>query len=56
MQIITFAMVAIGAIFGTAEVTVIAMAKELGQPAAASFVLGGYAAGSLVVGVVYRRC
>jgi MFS family permease len=53
VQIITFALVAIGAIFGTAEVTVIAMSKELGQPAAASFVLGGYAAGSLVVGVVY---
>jgi MFS family permease len=53
VQVITFALVAIGAIFGTAEVAVIAMAKELGQPAAASFVLGGYAAGSLVVGVVY---
>jgi MFS family permease len=53
VQVITFALVAIGTIFGAAEVTVIAMSKELGQPAAASFILGGYAAGSLVVGLVY---
>ncbi len=53
VQVITFALVAIGAIFGTAEVTVIAMTKELGQPAAASFILGGYAVGSLIVGLIY---
>jgi MFS family permease len=29
------------------------MANDLGQPAAASFILGGYAAGSLVVGLIY---
>ncbi|WP_274629805.1 MFS transporter [Arvimicrobium flavum] len=52
VQIITFALIAIGAIFGAAEVTVIAFTKELGQPKAASLVLGGYAAGSFVVGLV----
>lgn len=53
VQILTFALVAIGTIFGASEVTVIAMSKEFGQPAAASFVLGGYAAGSLVVGLIF---
>lgn len=53
VQVITFALVAVGTLFGTAEVTVIAMTKELGQPGAASFVLGGYALGSLVVGLVF---
>ncbi|BCH26183.1 MFS transporter [Mesorhizobium sp. L-8-3] len=53
VQIITFALVAIGTLFGTAEVTVIAMTKEFGQPAAATFVLGGYALGSLIVGLVF---
>jgi MFS family permease len=53
VQILTFVLVAIGTIFGAAEVTVIAMSKEFGQPAAASFVLGGYAAGSLVVGLIF---
>jgi predicted MFS family arabinose efflux permease len=53
VQIVTFALVAIGTIFGASEVTVIAMSKEFGQPAAASFVLGGYAAGSLVVGLIF---
>lgn len=53
VQVITFALVAIGSLFGAAEVTVIAMSKAFGQPAAASFILGGYAAGSLVVGLVY---
>jgi MFS family permease len=53
VQILTFALVAIGTIFGAAEVTVIAVSREFGQPAAASFVLGGYAAGSLVVGLIF---
>lgn len=53
VQVITFALVAIGTLFGTAEVTVIAMAKELGQPAAATFVLGSYAVGSLIIGLVF---
>lgn len=53
VQIITLTLIAVGTIFGTAEVTVIALAKEMGQPAAASLVLGAYAAGSLVVGIVF---
>jgi MFS family permease len=53
VQVITFALIAVGAIFGTAEVTVIAMSKELGRPAAASLILGGYAVGSMIVGMVF---
>ncbi len=53
VQVITFTLVAIGTLFGTAEVTVIAMAQELGQPAAATFVLGSYAVGSLIIGLVF---
>ena len=48
-----FTLVAVGAIFGTAEVTVIALSKEFGQPAAASFILAGYATGSMIVGIIY---
>ncbi|MDM0056823.1 MFS transporter [Variovorax fucosicus] len=53
IQILTFALVAIGAIFGTAEVTVIALTVEFGNAAAASLVLGGYALGSMFVGLVF---
>ncbi|MGF1627085.1 MAG: MFS transporter [Alphaproteobacteria bacterium] len=53
VQILTFTLIAIGAIFGTAEVTVIALTAELGEAAAASLVLAGYAVGSLFVGLVY---
>ncbi len=53
VQILAFALVAVGAIFGTAEVTVIALTAEFGNAAAASLVLGGYAVGSLFVGLVY---
>ena len=53
VQIVTLALVAIGAIFGTAEVTVIALTAEFGNAAAASLVLGGYALGSMFVGLVY---
>ncbi|MGE0237507.1 MAG: MFS transporter [Parvibaculaceae bacterium] len=53
LQIITFTLIAIGVLFGTAEVTVIAMAKMFGAPAAASFLLASYAGGSLVVGLVF---
>ncbi|WP_159590669.1 MFS transporter [Chelativorans xinjiangense] len=53
VQIITFTLIAVGTIFGTAEVTVIAFSEELGQKGAASFVLAGYAGGSLVVGLVF---
>lgn len=53
VQVITLALIAVGAIFGTAEVTVIALAEEMGAPASASLVLGAYAVGSLVVGIVF---
>jgi MFS family permease len=53
VQILTFALVAIGVIFGTAEVTVIALTAEFGSAAAASLVLSGYAVGSLFIGLVF---
>ena len=53
VQLITVTLIAVGTIFGTAEVTVIALTRELGAPAAASLVLGGYAAGSLVIGLIF---
>jgi len=52
VQIVTFALIAIGAMFATVEVTVVAMTKELGQPSAATLVIGVYALGSFVVGLV----
>lgn len=52
VQVITFALVFIGAIFATAEVSAVAITKELGQPNAASFVIGVYALGSFVVGII----
>jgi MFS family permease len=52
VQIITFALIFIGAIFATAEVSAVAITKELGQPSAASLVIGVYALGSFVVGLV----
>ncbi|WEK02017.1 MAG: MFS transporter [Candidatus Sphingomonas phytovorans] len=52
VQIITFALIFIGATFATAEVSVVAITKELGQPSAASLVIGVYAMGSFVVGII----
>lgn len=52
VQIITFALVFIGAIFSAAEVSSVAITKELGQPGAASLVIGVYAAGSFFVGLI----
>lgn len=53
VQMLTFALVAVGAIFGTAEVTVIALTAQWGNAAAATLVLGGYAVGSLFVGLLF---
>lgn len=53
VRIIVLTLIAIGAIFGTAEVTAIAFAEQQGQKAAASLVLASYAAGSLIVGLVF---
>jgi MFS family permease len=52
VQIITAALVFVGAIFATAEVSTVALTKELGQPGAASLVIGVYAIGSFVVGLI----
>ncbi|TIP84488.1 MAG: MFS transporter [Mesorhizobium sp.] len=51
VQIITFALIFIGATFATTEVSTVAITKELGQPGAASLVIGVYALGSFVVGI-----
>jgi MFS family permease len=51
VQIVTFALIFIGAIFSVAEVSAVAFTKELGQPGAASLVIGVYALGSFVVGL-----
>ncbi|UCI06916.1 MFS transporter [Mesorhizobium sp. B1-1-8] len=52
VQIITFALIFIGATFATTEVTTVAITKELGQPEAASLVIGVYALGSFVLGII----
>ncbi|MGV6874807.1 MFS transporter [Pseudochelatococcus sp. B33] len=52
VQIVTLALVFVGAIFATAEVSSVAITKELGQPGAASLVIGVYAVGSFVLGLV----
>lgn len=41
-----------GAIFGTAEVSVVAFAEAMGHKGAASYILAAYAAGSFIVGLV----
>ena len=52
VQIITLALIFVGSIFATAEVSVVAITKELGQPICASLVIGVYAVGSFVVGLI----
>ncbi|UVK44317.1 MFS transporter [Mesorhizobium sp. AR07] len=52
VQIITFALIFIGATFATTEVSTVAFTKELGQPGAASLVIGVYALGSFVLGII----
>lgn len=52
VQIITLALVFVGSTFATAEVTTVAFTKELGQPGAASLVIGVYAVGSFIVGLI----
>jgi MFS family permease len=52
VQLITATMIFVGAIFATAEVTTVALTRELGRPEAAGAVIGVYAAGSFIVGIV----
>lgn len=51
VQIVTLALVFVGAIFATAEVGVVALTEQLGRPGAASPVIAVYALGSFVVGL-----
>lgn len=53
VQVVVLAMIAVGAIFGTAEITAVAFAEAQGQKAMASVVLAIYAAGSLIIGLVF---
>ncbi|MEA1844160.1 MFS transporter [Agrobacterium tumefaciens] len=52
VQIITVTLIFVGSTFATAEVSAVAITKELGQPEAASLVIGVYAIGSFVVGLL----
>lgn len=52
VQIITLARVFVGAMFATVEVGAVAVTERLGQPSAASLVIGVYAVGSFVLGLV----
>jgi MFS family permease len=52
VQIITLALIFVGSTFATAEVSAVAITKELGQPNAASLVIGVYAIGSFAIGLI----
>lgn len=52
VQIVTLALIFVGAIFATAEVSAVAITEQLGQASAATLVIGVYAVGSFVVGLV----
>ncbi len=52
VQVLTLALIFVGAIFATAEVSAVAITEELGEPGAASLVIGVYAVGSFVVGLI----
>ncbi len=52
VQLVTLALIFVGAMFSATEVAVIALTREFGAPGAASLVIGVYAAGSFVVGLV----
>lgn len=52
VQIITLALIFIGSIFATAEISVVALTEMLGQHSAASLVIGVYALGSFVAGLI----
>ena len=51
VQVVTLALVFMGVIFSATEVGVVALTKALGNPGAASAVIGVYAVGSFIVGV-----
>lgn len=51
VQLVTLTLIFMGTIFAATEVSVVALARELGSPAAASPVIGVYAVGSFAVGL-----
>lgn len=52
VQLVTLTLIFVGAIFATAEVSTVALTRDFGQPGAASLVIGVYAIGSFVVGLI----
>ncbi len=52
VQFVTLALVFVGSIFATGEVTTVALTRDFGHPGAASLVIGVYALGSFVVGLI----
>lgn len=52
VQIIALALIFVGATFATAEVGAVAITEAMGEPNAASLVIGVYAVGSFVVGLI----
>jgi len=52
VQIVTLALIFVGATFATTEVTAVAITEAWGDPGAASLVIGVYAVGSFVIGLI----
>lgn len=52
VQIVTLALIFVGAIFATAEVTTVAITKAWGEAGSAGLVIGVYAVGSFVIGLI----
>src|SRR6185369_6339605 len=52
VQLLALTMVFVGAIFATAEVSVVALTREWNNAGAASWIIGVYASGSFIVGVI----
>jgi MFS family permease len=52
VQLITLAMVLVGTIFATAEVSTVALTRDLDRPEAASWIIALYAFGSFLVGIL----
>ncbi|EHD22122.1 major facilitator superfamily MFS_1 [Brenneria sp. EniD312] len=53
LRMLTLLLVAMGVIVGTVDITSVAFAEQLGQPAAASLVLSAYAVGSCLAGLLF---
>lgn len=53
VRLLTLLMVAMGVIVGTVDIVSVAFAEQLGNPAAASFVLSAYAIGSCLAGLMF---